>query len=102
MVQTTINGLFTEQKQAWLEEARYTARKLLETRESVTIEDVLKECPRPSYLHRNVCGSVFDSDFKSVGFTKSKRPVSKGRWIQQWVLVREPVPRKHKVGEYAS
>lgn len=86
MNQMTMSSLFTSEKERWIDEARSTARLLLQTRDYITIEDVLRECPRPSYLHRNTTGAVFGRGFRSVGFVKSKSPTAKGRWIQQWAL----------------
>ncbi len=84
--QLTIQDLFGMTRETWLEEARRTARELLATRPTITIEDVLERLPRPSFIHRNTTGKVFDEDFKPVGFVKSRRTISKGRWIRQWVL----------------
>ena len=78
--------LFKKTREQWLQEARDAARKLLAYRDHITIEDVLEVCPKPEYLHRNTVGRVFDSEFQHVGFAKSKRVISKGRWIQQWRL----------------
>lgn len=86
MQQLSMNDLFQKGREDWLEEARHEAKKLLSRRYMVTIEDVLDVCPKPAYLHRNTIGSVFNSDFVPVGFTKSRRAVSKGRWIRQWRL----------------
>lgn len=87
MVQQTIPGLFQQQKTEWLDEARATARKLLITRPYITIMDVLAESPRPSYLHKNVTGSVFKhEDFKTCGYQKSTNPSANGRMIFQWTL----------------
>jgi hypothetical protein len=84
--QTSMNDLFRKGKEDWLQSARDEAKKLLKRRYSITIEDVLEVCPKPTYLHRNTIGSVFNGDFVPVGFTKSKRLVSKGRYIRQWRL----------------
>lgn len=87
MQQLTIQDMFGSTREKWLMSARHTARKLLSRNETITIEDVLKVCPRPTYIHRNTTGRVFeDEDFQPVGFEKSKRPVSKGRWIRTWKL----------------
>lgn len=82
----TVKDLFKKEREAWLEEARTTAKKLLEDKSLITIEDVLKECPRPEYIHRNTTGKVFNSDFKPVGWRKSKRPVMNGRFVRVWRL----------------
>ena len=85
MAQTMLD-LFQKTREQWLQEARDAAHKLLTSRDWVTIEDVLEVCPKPTYIHRNTIGRVFNDTFRHVGFTKSKRAVSKGRWIQQWRL----------------
>lgn len=85
-MQQSMLDLFQKSREQWLEEARVAARKLLGLRDSVTIEDVLELCPRPTYLHRNTTGKVFNEDFIPIGFAKSKRSISKGRWIRQWRL----------------
>lgn len=82
----TVKDLFKKEREAWLEEARTTAKKLLEDKALITIEDVLKECPRPEYIHRNTTGKVFNSDFKLVGWRKSERPVMNGRFVRVWRL----------------
>lgn len=67
-----MKDLFKKEREAWIENARVTARKLLENKSLITIEDVLKECPRPPYLHRNTTGSIFRcDDFVPVGWRKS-------------------------------
>lgn len=89
----TVPDLFQSTREEWLTEARATARKLLTMQRTITIEDVLKECPRPSYLHRNVTGNVFhDKDFKLCGYAKSKRPISNGRVISVWTLNEAHMP----------
>lgn len=64
-----MKDLFKKEREAWIENARVTARKLLDNKSLITIEDVLKECPRPPYLHRNTTGSIFRcDDFVAVGW----------------------------------
>src|ERR1044072_315419 len=83
----TAQDLFQRERNEWLHDARMTAKRLLRTRYYITIEDVLKSCPRPSYVHRNVTGHVFqDDDFVFKGYTKSRRPISNGRTISFWTL----------------
>ena len=66
-----MKDLFKKEREAWIENARVTARKLLDNKSLITIEDVLKECPRPPYLHRNTTGSIFRcDDFVAVGWRK--------------------------------
>lgn len=77
--------LFRPLRDEWLVDARTAATELLKSQESVTIEDVLLKCPRPSALHRNVTGHVFKtSEFKWVRYTRSKRAISNGRVISVW------------------
>ena len=80
----TVKDLFKKEREAWLEEARVTAKKLLEDKSLIAIEDVLKECPRPEYIHRNTTGTVFNNDFKPVGWRKSERPIMNGRFVRVW------------------
>ena len=82
-----VQDLFQRQKREWIEECQAAARKLLVIRDEITIEDVLAINPRPSYIHRNTTGRVFNhDDFVACGFTQSRRPISKGRWIMKWKL----------------
>jgi len=88
-----MTDLFAKERQQWVEDCQATARRLLTYREEITIEDVLAECPRPKYIHRNTTGQVFkNSDFKMTGFTKSRRAVSKGRWIMKWAFADDSFP----------
>lgn len=80
-----MKDLFKKEREAWIENARVTARKLLENKSLITIEDVLKECPRPPYLHRNTTGSIFRcDDFVPVVWRKSERPLMNGRFVRVW------------------
>lgn len=83
----TTRSLFSQGKEQWLTEARDAARKLLKSRQTITIEDVLEVCPKPAYLHRNTIGSVLrHTDFKVVGYTLAKKPSSNSRLIRLWGL----------------
>lgn len=82
----TVKDLFKKEREAWLENARLTAKELLEDKPLITIEDVLKVCPRPEYIHRNTTGKVFNNDFQPVGWRKSKRPIMNGRFVRIWRL----------------
>lgn len=86
MKQVTMQDMFEYSRHAWLEECRSIAKRLLRNTENITIEDVTKVCPRPTYLHPNVTGSVFNQEFRPVGFTIAKRAEAKGRIIRQWRL----------------
>jgi hypothetical protein len=93
----TPNGpdLFKTAKQDYLVKARIVARKLLERREYVTIDDVREACPLPSYLHRNLLGSVFQTDdFQFVGYARARRKTSNGREVKKWALKHPPLPEK--------
>lgn len=83
----TVQDLFKQEKQAWLEDARSAARKLLENKPFITIEDVLEITPRPQYVHRNATGSVFKGeDFIATGWMPSKRLSMNGRHVRRWVM----------------
>lgn len=93
MMTQTIIDLFSLTREEWLEKARDKMAQLLTTGAPyVTSDDVWKHNPLPSYLHKNTLGSVFNNQFRSIGYQKSKRPSANGRVIQQWVLKH---PRKH-------
>lgn len=82
----TILDMFSLTRQGWLEECRKTAKQLLRNGGVITIEDVLMLVPRPTYLHRNVTGRVFDNQFKPVGFVRAKHEAAKGRYIRTWQI----------------
>lgn len=90
--QQTTQDLFRRSKQEWLEEARETARQLLKKRYSITIEDVLRETPRPQYISPKAIGGVFQHpDFVAVAFVFSKRAISHSRVIRAWKLKEDHV-----------
>lgn len=83
----TVPDLFQRTREQWLNGARKVAYNLLQTRHTVTIEDVLELYPRPKYLHRNTTGSVFkDPWFQPLGYVTSRRTISHGRVIRTWGL----------------
>jgi len=85
-VPKTAPELFKQSNQDWVDECRSAAKVLLRRQPSVTIEDVLRICPRPKYVKPNVTGSVFiHPDFKSIGVKRATRPVSHGHYIKVWV-----------------
>lgn len=98
-----IQNLFGQSREDWLDSCRDTARKLLRTRLTITIEDVLEVCPRPNYLHRNTTGKVFqDKDFKAVGFRAARKASSHGRTIRVWGLKNPestPLPQRSFFGK---
>lgn len=86
-VAQTVPSLFQKTKEDWIDGARAVAKRLLRTRLRITIEDVTKEYPLPSYLHRNTIGAVFNSrEFEPVGFTTAKNTAARGHVIRYWTL----------------
>lgn len=86
MKQLTINDVFELTKTEWLDECRKVAHELLRTNPSITVDDVTKRVPRPTYIHRNATGSIFNSEFKVVGLAKSTRKEANGRRVYRWAL----------------
>ena len=88
MATRTMQDMFRGERETWLEDARTVASRMIEEGGvPITIEDVLKECPKPSYIHRNTVGAVFRSPaFKAVGWTPSKRTAMNGRYVRKWSL----------------
>ncbi len=85
-----LDPLFKKARQEWMEQCRVTARHLLRRRRYITIEDVLKECPRPKWVHRNTTGFVFrTSDFRPAGSLPSVRPEMNGRYVKVWALAKK-------------
>ena len=84
----TAKDLFRSQREAWIETARAEATKLLKRgKPYVTINDVTERVPRPSYLHHNVAGSVFNKSlFEQCGYEDSTRPAARGHVIKRWRL----------------
>jgi hypothetical protein len=83
----TARELFANTAQEWVEGARQTARRILEYKPYVNIEDVLEEYPFPEYLNRNIRGQVFKHpDFVHYSYTTAKRPISKGSILHNWRL----------------
>lgn len=95
-----MTDIFALEKKRWLEDARATARKLLQLQYTITIEDVLEACPLPKFLHRNTIGGVFrDDDFTPVTWRPSRRPASHSRYVRAWTLskpVHLPQRRTHR------
>lgn len=91
----TKQDIFKDAKAAWLDNARATARKLLERRDYITSEDVTAVCPLPKDLHRNTIGGIFQhSDFQMVGVTTARRPAAHNRLIRKWALRNPELPQK--------
>ncbi len=88
----TAKDLFRAERESWLDSARAEAVKLLKSgKPYVTIDDITAIVPRPTYLHKNVTGSVFKDEqtFVWCGVEKSKRPLANGRLISRWKLKNE-------------
>lgn len=77
-----------ETKPGYLWMARDAARKLLETHEAITINQVREVCPPPSDLDPRVMGAVFrHRDFEATGeFVLSSRELCHRRPIQRFRL----------------
>lgn len=86
-VPNNVPNLFRQSTKDWLEEARDEAEKICHERGIVTVEDVLKVCPRPTYVHRNVTGAIFSRQrFTDIGWRPSERPAMNGRRVFIWKL----------------
>jgi hypothetical protein len=86
-VPTNVPNLFKQSTHEWLEEARDEAENICRKKGVVTIEDVLKVCPRPNYVHRNSTGNMFHDDrFYAFGWIPSGRPAMNGRQVRIWKL----------------
>lgn len=79
---------FEEHRPDYLAEARSAARRLLETRPSITINDVREVCPPPADIDPRVMGAVFrHKDFEATGeFVLSSRNTCHRRPIQRFAL----------------
>ena len=86
--QTDWLDLLETHRPDYLSEARDVARKLLETRASITINDVREICPPPRGIDPRVMGAVFrHKDFEATGqFVLSNRSTCHGRPIQRFAL----------------
>ena len=83
-----VRDLFKSERELWLEKARDAAVQLLNERPIITIEDVLKVCSRPDYVHPNTTGRVFNDKkiFRAVGWRPSARTEMNGRQVRTWML----------------
>lgn len=102
----TAQDLFRKEKTDWIRRAQQTAYRLLLQRDTITIEDVLAKCPRPSYLRNSITGSVFKHQvFMPVGYTLARVPKSHSRVIRVWTFNEDFVPeellhkKRHNVEE---
>lgn len=73
-------------KPEYLAEARATAIRLLETHDSITVNDVRELCPPPSSMDPRVMGAIFrTADFEATGeFVLSSRSTCHKRPIQKF------------------
>lgn len=80
--------LLEEHRPDYLALARAAARKLLETRPSITVNDVREVCPPPADIDPRVLGAVFrTSEFEATGeFVLSNRNTCHRRPIQRFRL----------------
>lgn len=83
--------LLEQTRYEYLNVARDAARRLLETRQSITINDVREVCPPPSMIDPRVMGAVLrHRDFELTGeFVLSSRKACHARPIRRFRLVRE-------------
>ena len=72
----------------WLWNARAHARRLLATRDWITVDDIREACPPPRDAHPTVMGAVFKhADFETTGeYVPSRRPQTHGRPIMKFRL----------------
>ena len=88
---TEIAPVFELTRKGYLDMARDVARKLLETQESITVNDVRDICPPPKSFDPRVMGALFShKDFTSTGeFVNSKRSTCHRRPIQKFTLAED-------------
>lgn len=91
MTQTDWHDLLEQTRYEYLDAARDAARRLLEVRQSITINDVRDVCPPPSGIDPRVMGAVLrHRDFEPTGeFVLSSRRACHARPIRRFRLVRE-------------
>lgn len=83
-------NIFHEAEQQWLIRARRTAKELLTRHQTITVEDVLKKCPRPYGVSKKANSKIFKNDiFRPVGYTRATTEQSNGHVIRLWSLVEE-------------
>lgn len=71
----------------YLAEARSAARRLLETRPSITVNDVREVCPPPPDIDGRVMGAIFrHRDFEAVDNVRSDRSTCHHREIKRFAL----------------
>lgn len=78
---------FSFDAQNWLTEVRAVARMLIAKNGEVTIDDVLRICPRPPWISPNATGSVFKGgEFVACGYTQTAKVSSHARAVRIWRL----------------
>lgn len=100
MVKRQLN-IFQELTEGWLNDARKVAKDKALRDGSVTIMDVLRECPRPKLVSKKAHSKVFTNKlFKKVGYTRSRHPEAHGHVIRVWALTDElrPLASRWKAG----
>lgn len=71
----------------WVLAARGAAFYLAAADGSVTINDVLRFCPKPPHVSSNAIGSVMrDKRFKCIGYQPTSKISGHGRIIKIWAL----------------
>lgn len=83
-------NIFHEAEQQFITRARRTAKELLLRRQTVTVEDVLANCPRPYGVSKKANSKIFKHDiFRPVGYTRATTAQSNGHVIRLWSLAEE-------------
>jgi len=83
-------NIFYQAEQQWLERTRKVAKDLLTRHQTITVEDVLRECPRPYGVSRKANSKIFQHDvFRAVGYTRATTPQSNGHVLRVWSLAEE-------------
>jgi len=71
----------------WVTQARSVAEMLAVRNGEVTIDEVLKHCPRPADVHPNACGSIFrGKKWRQVGVKQSEQVSRHAGIIRIWAL----------------
>lgn len=80
-------NIFYEAEQKYIDRCRRKAVELLRRRESITIEDVAYECPRPQGVSKKVFAKVFRNDvFVPIGYTRATGTLANGHVLRKWAL----------------
>lgn len=74
----------------WVEKARRVGLQIARTFGRVSIEDVLKICPRPDSVSQNAVGSVLrGNNLRLVGYKVALKKSSHGRKIGIYELIND-------------